>query len=296
MSYISKIERIIDKFTHTRTGRTTMKLLRENGISPTIRKRMVLLKMAKETKSPTEEMLKSKVFFAENAQRVNNVLSWLSDEESKETYRKVIEFRITHDIKSAPKIYDTKEQYFDKNIIKSKNDVFVDCGAFTGDTVDCFIDFCKNNYKSIISFEPDNFNHKELCNKNIKNMTVFKAGVWNKSTHLSFISNGSNSRIVEGTDNNDNAIEVFAIDEVAECKEATFIKMDIEGSEKKALMGARQTIIRNKPKLAICIYHSDEDMIGIAEYLHSLVPNYKLYVRHYFYEPIETVLYAIYED
>lgn len=296
MSYISKIERIIDKFTHTRTGRTTMKLLRESGISPTIRKRMVLLKMAKETKSPTEEMLKSKVFFAENAQRVNNVLSWLSDEESKETYRKVIEFRITHDIKSAPKIYDTKEQYFDKNIIKSKNDVFVDCGAFTGDTVDCFIDFCKNNYKSIISFEPDNFNHKELCNKNIKNMTVFKAGVWNKSTHLSFISNGSNSRIVEGTDNNDNAIEVCAIDEVAECKEATFIKMDIEGSEKKALMGARQTIIRNKPKLAICIYHSDEDMIGIAEYLHSLVPNYRLYVRHYFYEPIETVLYAVYED
>ncbi len=296
MSYISKIETIIDKFTHTRTGRTTMNLLRGSGISPAIRKRLVLFKMAKETKLPTDEMLRSKAFFVENAQRVNNILSWLADEESKETYRKAIEFRITHDIKRAPKIYNTKEQYFDKNIIKSENDVFVDCGAFIGDTVDCFIDFCKSNYKSIISFEPDNFNYKELCNKNVNNMTVFKAGVWDKSTRLSFISNGSGSRIVESTDNNDNAIEVLAIDEVAECKEATFIKMDIEGAEKKALMGARQTIIRNKPKLAICIYHSDEDMIEIAEYLHSLVPDYRLYIRHYFYEPIETVLYAIYED
>ena len=57
MSYISKIETIIDKFTHTRTGRTTMNLLRGSGISPAIRKRLVLFKMAKETKLPTDEKL-----------------------------------------------------------------------------------------------------------------------------------------------------------------------------------------------------------------------------------------------
>lgn len=88
-------------------------------------------------------------------------------------------------------------------------------------------------------------------------------------------------------------ISVVSIDGCDECSEATFIKMDLEGAEQKALKGAEETIKRNKPKLAICIYHSDEDMIEIIDYLHNLVPEYKLYVRHHSTAAIETVVYAI---
>jgi hypothetical protein len=83
------------------------------------------------------------------------------------------------------------------------------------------------------------------------------------------------------------------IDSIEECKNATFIKMDIEGAEWDALHGARETIVRNKPQLAICLYHSDEDMIRLVEYVHSLVPEYKLYIRHHSRSDVETVLYAI---
>lgn len=69
--------------------------------------------------------------------------------------------------------------------------------------------------------------------------------------------------------------------------------MDIEGAEMDALFVAQETIWRNHPKLAICIYHSDEDMIQIIEYVHSLVPEYKLFVRHHTRGRCETVLYAV---
>ena len=73
----------------------------------------------------------------------------------------------------------------------------------------------------------------------------------------------------------------------------TFIKMDIEGSELEALKGAQQTIQRDRPKLAICIYHKPEDMTDIPLYIKSLVPEYRLYVRHHSNRCSETVLYAV---
>lgn len=69
--------------------------------------------------------------------------------------------------------------------------------------------------------------------------------------------------------------------------------MDIEGSEMDALIGAEQTIRRNHPKLTICIYHSDEDMIRIIEWIHHIDPKYRLYVRHHSRSAVETVVYAV---
>lgn len=69
--------------------------------------------------------------------------------------------------------------------------------------------------------------------------------------------------------------------------------MDIEGSELKALEGAKATIMKNHPRLAICIYHKPMDVIEIPFYIQKLVPEYKFYIRHYASNMWETVLYAI---
>lgn len=83
------------------------------------------------------------------------------------------------------------------------------------------------------------------------------------------------------------------IDEIVGNDRVSFIKMDIEGAELKALEGAKETILRNAPKLAICIYHKYEDICEIGNYVLKLNPNYKLYIRHYTTCMWETVLYAV---
>ena len=86
----------------------------------------------------------------------------------------------------------------------------------------------------------------------------------------------------------------MSVDETVDpADKITMIKMDIEGSELEALKGAKKTIQRDKPKLAICIYHKPEDMADIPLYIKELVPEYKLYIRHHSNFATETVLYAV---
>ena len=87
--------------------------------------------------------------------------------------------------------------------------------------------------------------------------------------------------------------QVYTIDGALDGEEATFIKMDIEGSELSALKGGGGTIRKYRPKLAICTYHKPEDMWEIPEYVLSLHEDYRLYFRHYNYSRTETVMYAL---
>ena len=96
------------------------------------------------------------------------------------------------------------------------------------------------------------------------------------------------------SENGENHIDVVTIDEtIDENDRVTFIKMDVEGAELESLKGAKHIICRDKPKLAICIYHKPEDMTEIPLYIKSLVPEYKIYVRHHCNSDGETVLYAV---
>ena len=69
--------------------------------------------------------------------------------------------------------------------------------------------------------------------------------------------------------------------------------MDIEGAEGKALDGARRSIQRFKPKLAIASYHKNDDFIVLSKKILEIEPSYKLYLRHHSVHANETVLYAI---
>ena len=200
-----------------------------------------------------------------------------------------------------PEFYSEDDQYFVQDIIGvSDGEVFIDGGGYTGDTVQQFIDTAKRagaNFKRIIVFEPDETNcaliRKFFGKRN--DMTIIQKGLSDEEKILSFEGEGVTFRAAGGDSSEADIIyvPVINIDAVPECADATWIKMDIEGSEMDALHGAKEVILRNRPKLTISIYHSDEDMIRIAEYVHELVPEYKLYIRHHSRSQVETVLYAI---
>ena len=129
-----------------------------------------------------------------------------------------------------------------------------------------------------------------IINKNLKNIEIIPKGLYNKETSLNFLNKGPGSKVLlDGSTH----IDVTSIDNVLNGNAATFIKLDIEGCELEALKGAKNTIIKYHPKLAICVYHKPEDIFEIPKYILSLVPNYKLYIRHYSNVELETVLYAL---
>jgi len=236
-------------------------------------------------------------FYTENAERVYRISNMLADEKSKKTYLGMVKFRQTCEIKDFPVSLCEKEQYFIEELKLDDNEVFVDCGAYDGDTINTFLKHCRS-YKEIIAFEPNDKVFEILKRKHGNNpkITLIKAGVFDKDGEVSFngCSHGA-SKIIESSpiaSDNLAVIKVRTIDGL-NLQNVSFIKMDIEGTEFNALKGSEKTILKDKPKLAISIYHSDDDMIRIAEYIHDLLPEHKLYVRqHYKYSITETVLYA----
>ena len=199
----------------------------------------------------------------------------------------------------APELYSDNDQYFVEDIIKvDDGEVFIDVGGYIGDTVQMFLDrakMAKAKFKKIVVFEPDEANCvliKKYFGKR-KDVVLIKKGLSDKEKTLYFAGSGPWVRVVDDPGEGIFSVPVIDLDSVPEGQDATWIKMDIEGSEMDALKGAQNVIRRNRPKLTICIYHSDEDMLRIAEYIHDLVPEYKLYIRCHKGNGEETVLYAI---
>lgn len=187
-------------------------------------------------------------------------------------------------------------QYFDV-FQPCEHEVFVDAGAFDGNTSKEFIKWCDEKYCKIFMFEI-NANMENICFMNLgtKKGVRFKAkGVWSEDTYLKFYDSQSNSRVEEISQESReiNLAQVCAIDSELKEEKITFIKMDVEGSELKALEGAQNTIKKLKPKLAISVYHKLDDVIDIMKYLIKLNPQYRFYLRHYWACQCETVLYAI---
>ena len=185
-------------------------------------------------------------------------------------------------------------QYFPEDIFSlSENEVFVDAGAFDGDTIRQFLKITKQKYKYIYAFEPDESNFKKMKKTRYdENIIVYNAGLYDKTAQIGFLANKGGCSTVEIE--NSNKIQTYKFDELElPDHKITFVKMDIEGSELKALKGMKETIKKYKPKLAICIYHKFEDLWELPMYIKELVPEYRLYMRNYTTYFDEIVLYAV---
>lgn len=186
-------------------------------------------------------------------------------------------------------------QYFDEDIIMPNNrEVFIDGGSLDGSDSINFAKWCgKNRYEKIYAFEPDSSNLEKLHNVTeiLDDIIICPVGMWNEKTVLKFMSDNKENCML--SDDGNVLVEVDTIDNILAGEYVSYIKMDIEGSELAALEGAKESIVKYKPRLAICVYHKPEDIIDIPLKILELNPNYVFYLRHYSYLETETVLYAI---
>lgn len=187
------------------------------------------------------------------------------------------------------------QQYFSvPALYHSPQEVFVDVGAFDGDTVRRFVEWA-GSFEHIYAFEPDPSNGAK-CRATLSEIagergTLLPYGVWSEKGELRFNVRGDMQSHIEET--GEECLLVTSIDQELAGKRVTFIKMDIEGAEMPALHGAEQTIRENRPKMAVCIYHRPDDILDIPDFLLSIHPDYRFYLRHHSLRNEETVLYAL---
>ena len=222
----------------------------------------------------------------------------LSDAKSRETLIAFIKGRISANQDYFSEVM-VEDQYFPKDImILNDKEVIVEAGSNDGSTLKDILEVTGGKFERIYCFEPDLICIpllEEIINKE-KNIILIPKGVGAISEEVKFKTDAlsGGSRVVTNGEY-DYKIDITTIDEEIE-QNVSMIKMDIEGLELDALKGCKRILGEDAPKLAICVYHKMQDIIEIWQYLKTIQPQYKFYLRHHNWGATETVLYAIADE
>ena len=229
----------------------------------------------------------------QHEKEIEEVYNLLGDDISRQTFADVINFRISGKIEHLNRCTTPKEDVYNNIIKPNGNDIYVDLGAYRGDTIEEFLSFCENGCDAIYALEPDakNFKKLEKTVEGLHNCHIFNAAAWEEDSVLTFANRaGRHSSLSE----RGREVAARSVDSILDGKPCTVIKMDVEGAEREALLGSSRTIEKYKPRLMISLYHRNEDIFSLPLLIKKLNPDYKFFIRHQLYIPAwETNLYCI---
>jgi FkbM family methyltransferase len=213
------------------------------------------------------------------------------DLESQTTYRAIVNFRLNWDIGYLKTFTDRRSrQYLEKFLNLGPNDVFYDVGAFTGDSYSSLTTFF-GEFKFSYLFEPIIENYNLACEnlKNTESIKIYQVALGDRDETVNLSQDGSSSsKILAGGQK----VESIKLDNL-DITPPNFIKVDIEGMEESFLVGASETIRRNRPSLAIAIYHNAYQLRKVLEIIDRILPQSEIFLRHYTEGFTETILYVI---
>lgn len=256
-------------------------------------------------------------FFLKHVEEYQASYDLLEDDLSCNIFIEALKARVRGSSDELVKYKSQSEFTYDFELLDIKaNDVLVDCGAYNGDTIDEWKEYQKSQgnddkFGYVYAFEPDTANADKILEKyGEEQVTVIRKGLGKTVGNVKFYANNSlYSNVVDSNMWGENTrrdlygdqdvyteIEISTLDIELKNKDVSVIKMDIEGSELDALIGARELIDRCFPKLAICIYHKGEDFFTLIQEIHKHDTEnrrYRYYLRHHSDDMSETVLYAL---
>lgn len=234
---------------------------------------------------------------AEHWAEMEQVYGRLGDYRSKKVLYHTLSSWLTYDVADLLAMYESNyEAYWDLDLIScTEDEVLVDLGAFTGDSVQSYID-TYGVWKRIYAYEMMEENYQQM-QKNLqgcRDIVLVRKAVAEKPGEM-YVDDGIN--FVDAhrlADSGRKAVEVTTLDDDIQ-ERITLIKLDIEGAEQGALLGAKRHIQEEKPRLLVSVYHNNEDIWKIPGMLLELREDYRLYLRSNGrqYGPVDMVLFAV---
>lgn len=222
----------------------------------------------------------------EHIEDLEEVYSYLADDLSREVFLKILRFRLIDDSLTIPTMQQDR-QYFEYELCPRREDeIFIDCGAFNGISAKTFFEENNNQFEKYYGFEPDSKNYMALAQfmseqpEKIRNrMKIYEKAVYDHNAGVMLYElNGPGSFVA---DIGRQRVETIKIDDALQGEKATYIKMNIEGSELQALRGAEGTIETYKPRLAVAGYHKTWDLWEVPKLIRKYNGSYKIYLRSY---------------
>ena len=220
-----------------------------------------------------------------------------ADDYSRREYLNHLKWRALGDTGALPPP-DAEGQYFPESIYRTApGEVFVDCGAYDGDTVR---ELLRRNcdFARIVAIEADPTNFRKMqewvgtLDADVaRRISLRDVAVAASRGQLRFQATGGDGACI--AEDGDVVVECIPIDELLGEIKPTLIKMDIEGGELDALEGASGVIRRYQPILSICVYHRQDDLWRIPLFIHSLVKEHLLFLRPHAEDGKELVCYAV---
>ncbi|MEO6339609.1 MAG: FkbM family methyltransferase [Caulobacteraceae bacterium] len=220
-----------------------------------------------------------------------DLFSLMEDGQSEQTLFDVLRYRLTANTQFMQGYaVRVKDQYFEP-FLDLRSEVFVDAGGFDGDTTE---EFCRRypDYRKVLLFEPSERNMRaaKIRLEGHRDISFWPEGLSDSPGSITFNPEaGSASAVTSGPGEE---IQVTTLDR-AVAEPVSFIKMDLEGWELKALAGCERHIRDDRPKLAIAVYHQAADFRNVCRYVRSIRPDYRVYLRHYTQGWSETVMYFL---
>lgn len=178
------------------------------------------------------------------------------------------------------------EAYRHEKVPVKEGDIVISGGSFRGESSIWFAD--KVKYGKVYAFEPSQMSFDAMKanieRNNLEDIIIPVNAALGKGNGEIFFQakdekEGPGSWCV--IENGTYPVDEISIDRfVAEkgIEHVDFLKLDVEGMELAALQGARQILQRDKPRLAVCLYHKGVDLFEIPLYIHKICPDYKIYL------------------
>jgi len=232
------------------------------------------------------------------ADAIKQCFKLFHDEESKSEFVAQIRWRLQADYRGLADPGKYTQYFYDELFKLNEKEVFVDCGAFDGDTIRNFLSKQQDRFTHYFALEPDPINFEKLREyvANLPAMihdkiTVRQYAVSDTHKQITFSSNGSLQSAI--SENGNILVNCISIDEDITTENVTYIKMDAEGAEPDIIKGAENTIKNNKPIIAISVYHLFDHLWKLPLQVKAISDNYLFYLRPHGKASWDLVCYAI---